>query len=240
MQPSSADRDLTAIRDLWPELVAAPGTRPRDSGTPRPLTAAEQAAQEERYAAEREDREKGAIGRGASPAPLDLDLLHVERTLAEDLCDLADRVASRVQRPPASVSARVESSRVWLTRGVRPVRIARPVLGPIPAEDPGRWRYNASHRHGAEWACTWLLGALDDGVPTLVLDDITTTARRILRQLRTALDHQTERYVGACPNPACGVDLAVAPDDDVVTCTGCRTAYGRRAWTRIARARGAA
>lgn len=188
---------LGKILDLWPELDTVPTGRRRN--IPRERTAEQRERWRERWEDELTDKQAGAIGRGASPAPCDLDQLQAKLDATAELCELADRVASRVQ--PA----------------------AEP--GPV---DPGHWDY--SHRHGAPWAVTWLLGALDRGLPTLVADDVAVTAAHVLRQLRVAVDGQTERSAGRCP---CGTPLTVADWDNVVTCPNCRTAYGRRDWLQL-------
>jgi len=189
---------LTEIRRLWPELDTTPTGRRHD--LPRAQTPEQRERARARWESERADQLAGHTGRGASPAPGNLDQLAAKISLGTELCELADRVASRIQRPAR--------------RGLI---------------DPGHWDY--THRHGAPWAITWLLGALADGVPALIADDIGNTARHVLQQLQRALDGQTERPAGRCP---CGTRLTVADWDDLITCTGCGTAYGRRDWIRLA------
>lgn len=195
---SPAEAALRAILDLWPELDVTPVGRRR--GLRPPPTAEQHALALERWQDELTDRQAGAIGRGASPAPIDLDQLGAKEPVTEIMCDLADRVAALVQRDD-------------------------------DVDDPGRWDYRSARRHGAPWACTWLLGALDRGVHPRTEDDITTTARHALRLLRRAVDGRNEYPAGHCT--ACGTALTMTADDRVIVCPNCRTAFGRQDWIRL-------
>lgn len=224
---STAADHLNRILELWAELDATPTRRRRD--TPRERTPQQRQRARERWEDELTDKLAGAIGRGASPAPCDLDQLQARIDLGNALCELADYVASWVQpaAPPAEVTW---YHRVSLDKGT-PTRTRIRVTTP----DPGHWDY--THRHGAQWACTWLIGALHRGVPPLVEDEVATAAREILRRVQHAIDGQRERPAGRCP---CGTRLTVADWDQLIVCTGCGTAYGRRDWLKLAAQPGAA
>ncbi|OPC83034.1 hypothetical protein B4N89_20695 [Embleya scabrispora] len=213
-----AIRDLTRILNTWPLLTGEPGTR-RPRPPRRELTPAEQLDRYVEWVAERREVELGIHGRGASPAPCDLDQLLAAHRLTADLCSLADRIAQAVQpaAPPSRVLRRLRHS---LVRGV-PARTYTELTG----ADPNRWDY--TWRHGAPWACLWLLGAVERGLPALLEDDVTSTAASVLRGVYAAIDGQEERYAGRCP---CGSTLTVAPGDDVITCGRCREARGRDDW----------
>lgn len=210
--------DLTRILNAWPLLTGEPGTR-RPRPPRRDLTHAEQVDRYVEWMEERREVELGIHGRGASPAPCDLDQLLAAHRLTADLCSLADRIAQTVQpaAPPSRVIHRTQHSLVRDT----PSRHYTELTG----ADPNRWDY--TWRHGAPWACLWLLGAVERGLPALLEDDVASTAASVLRGVYAAIDGQDERYTGRCP---CGATLTVAPGDDVITCGSCREARGRDDW----------
>ncbi|MFI6986066.1 hypothetical protein ACIBSV_46940 [Embleya sp. NPDC050154] len=217
-------RTLTDIHDLWPELTGEHGTRkprpPRAEPTPEQAEARAQA-----WAEERREVELGIHGKGASPAPCDLTQLMAAHRLTAELCALADHVASAVQ-PAAEPSRIVHRLRHSLVRGVP----SRPYTE-LTGADPNRWDY--TWRHGAPWACVWLIGVVEGGVPPLVLDHVASTAAHVLRGLYAALDGAHQRSAGRCP---CGTPLTVSPGDSVITCTGCHEARGRTDWLGLAAA----
>ncbi|MGR7002792.1 hypothetical protein ACU686_40415 [Yinghuangia aomiensis] len=210
---------LTEIRNLWPELDNVPTGRRRD--LPRALTAEQRERARERWEDEITDKLAGAVGRGASPAPCNLDQLQAKLDLTADLCDLADRVASRVGAHPSTPQW---VHHVSLTRGIP----SGPRLERLPT-GPGRWDY--THSQGAAWTLRWLTAAVDAGVPPLVADDITATARHVLRQIQRALDGQREHFAGRCTN--CGTPLAVTDWDEEIACPGCPNTYSHRGLLRL-------
>lgn len=222
MQRDDTIRDLTDISDLWPELTGEQGTRkPRPARRePTPEQAEARAAA---WAEERREVELGIHGKGASPAPCDLNQLMASHTLTAELCALADEVASAVQ-PAAEPSRVVQRLSVSLVKGV-PSKAYTELTG----ADPNRWDY--TWQHGAPWALVWLIGAVEAGPPPLVADRVASTAAHVLRGITAAIDGERERPAGKCP---CGTPLTVAPGDPLITCTGCHEARGRTDWLSLA------
>lgn len=204
MQPDATIRDLKSIRRILPSLTGELGTRrpprPRREPTPEVLQ-----ARQELWAEERHEVELGIHGRGASPAPCDLDAAPAAERIRGDILDLADHIASAAQAPPDPT-------------------------------DPRAWHYAESWRHGTDWAITWIIGRLEDGVAPTTLIYAASRARSILRSLEAAIQGERALPAGVC---ACGVRLAVAAGDKVIVCPECGKATGPRQWVRLALAAGA-
>ncbi len=220
---------LSTIRRLWPLLDTTPGRGRRDPV--RETTAAARARALERWQDEQTDKLAGAVGRGASPAACNLDVVDTKITVQERLFELADQVAERTQLPEPR-PRRQRITRVSLSRVVSSVVIHRQ---PDTWPDDDRWRYSASYGRGVPWACTWLINAYANSLPIDLNDAVDAAAEACAHRVRTAYEGQTVRDAGPCP--ACRTPMTVAPWDELITCPGCRTSYGRRQWLRIAAGR---
>lgn len=99
-------------------------------------------------------------------------------------------------------------------------------LEPADIPDAERWRYNASWRHGAPWACMWLAGALA-WLPARNLDHVTATTRILRRRVDQALGiaQREDPIPREC---FCGGRLVLrhgGPDIPAVLCRGCGTIW---------------
>lgn len=199
MQATAAINDLHTIRRILPDLTGEPGTRrpPRPHREPTPEV---RQARYDLWMEERREVELGIRGRGASPAPCDLDAAPSAARIRQDILDLADHLASAAQAAP-------------------------------DPDDPRAWHYERSWAHGADWAITWIIGRLEDGVRPPVLDYVASRARSILRSLEAAIQGERGLTAGVCP---CGERLTVAAGDRLIRCAECGRSTGPRQWLRLA------
>jgi hypothetical protein len=204
VQLDNTIRDLKSIRRIMPSLNGQMGTRrpprPRREPTPEVLQ-----ARYDLWIEERHEVQLGIHGRGASPAPCDLDAAPAAERIRADILDLADHIASAAQAPP-------------------------------DPDDPRAWHYAESWRHGIDWAITWIVGRLEDGVSPATLDYAASRARSILRTLEAAIQGERALIAGVC---ACGERLTVAVGDLVIVCPECGRSTGPRQWMRLALSMGA-
>jgi hypothetical protein len=222
---------LTTIVTRWPDLTDALTTRqnrewPPAMGITRILDRddrAERAAQERLERREYGDR---LAALGASPAPIDLNIVDVMRDVEQQLVYLADITAAEIQRP-----AMAHAPANWLP--IEQERRNR--LADQDAADPRRWRY-PGHR-SAIYAAAWLAARLEQQpgpflpLGSLRADRITRVAAQAAEQVERALAiaRRAERLDRPCP--ACRGVLVVEGGDGqppAVRCEGC-------GWSRTAK-----
>lgn len=95
----------------------------------------------------------------------------------------------------------------------------------IPATE--RWHWNASWRHGAPWACTWLTGALT-WLPVAQRDHVASTAAVLRRRVDTTLGLQRRTDPITARTCFCGGRLVLrhgGPQIPEVQCLGCGTVW---------------
>ncbi|WP_435643382.1 hypothetical protein ACR9VJ_18215 [Streptomyces sp. H49] len=217
--------DLDTITDRWATLQERAGTRPATTWPPamgitRLMTEEERAEQ----AAERADTAPDAPG--ARPAPVDVDVLDIMRTIETGLITAADWVASRVQRPPFQAP----TGRGWSDD----VHRASVLLAAKDAADPRRWKYTGQRTapEAAEWLALRLRGGagpfrgLDEGERRAVAEVAASGAALIRKALGDA--RQRTAVPQPCPLP-CGGQLVLEGGDGappVVLCEDCG-----RTWT---------
>lgn len=145
--------------------------------------------------------------------------------------ELADVAAGHVGRgaSPAAADIPILDTRADIKRAILDLadQVASDTQPPPHPDDDSAWHY--TRRRDLDWACSWLGWQLDTAPPRAA-DHIASTARTIAQQLQAAIDGQSERPAGTC---RCGVRLTVADWDDLIVCTGCRTAYGRCDWIHL-------
>jgi hypothetical protein len=220
----TAATHLTTVITRWPDLVDALTTRqnpgwPPAMGITKVLDREDQA---ERAAQERlERREYGdrLVTLGASPAPIDINIVDVMQTVEADLVYLADVIAAEVQRAPIS-----RAPAHWLLCD----QLRRNKLAREDRDDPRRWRYPGYR--DAPTAATWLrdrlAGAPGPFLPlgSIRADRITTVAAQAAEHIERALAlaRRSDRLDRPCPH--CRGVLVVEGGDGqppAVRCENC-------------------
>ncbi|MGW4883385.1 hypothetical protein [Streptomyces murinus] len=220
----TAADDLDIITDRWTTLQERAGTRPTTTWPPamgitRLMTEEERAEE----AAERADTAPDAPG--PRPAPVDVDVLDLMKTIETGLITAADWLASRVQRAPF----RAPTGRGWSDD----VHRASVLLAAKDAADPRRWRYTGSRTapEAAEWLALRLrdqpgpFRRLDEG-ERLAVAEVAASGATLIRK---ALGDARQRTAVPQPCPLCGGQLVLEGGDGappVVRCEDCG-----RAWT---------
>lgn len=222
---TAAVADLRSIREQWGDLLGAIDQPPAPEWPPRETRSFLTLAAEPRT-----DTPPGPrVGRlpltlREHPAPLNLGALDAALSVETALFDLADRIASVVQRsirhvPVPNVGARV-----------------RTIAHPDDIADPNRWHYvtptsPGSRANGLHWAACWiedrlaaatataLHGRLSSLIADSMADDI-ATARRVMAR---ALGRDGRVTVLPAPCPWCHGELTARttsgdPMAAVVTC----------------------
>ncbi|WP_018561698.1 MULTISPECIES: zinc ribbon domain-containing protein [unclassified Streptomyces] len=208
--PTAAARaadDLAAIREQWPDLLAAIDRAPAAEWPPRESRGFldQHPADGERARPHPDNRAPLVIRE--HPAPLNLNALDAAVTIERSMFELADSLAAVVQRAIYRHPAQTSSGRTVAAVDVR------------DRADPRRWHYAAptspgSRRHGLQFAALWCEGRLlgeDVGdlftpVPEHLLDEAADTARHAVDLVDRALGRDT-RTTTLDPCPYCGGDL---------------------------------
>lgn len=215
---------LRAIREQWGDLLAAIDTPPPAEWPPREL----------HHTLHAIDPDTPTIGRlpltlREHPAPLNLGALDAACAIERALFDLADHLASVIQR---SIST------------------------PADRTDPNRWHYRTptwpgSRANGLHWCAVWLEKRLtDEGadkaywpLSLFLADEVATEVAAAHRVMARALGRDGRDTVLPAPCPWCGGELTARthsgdPMAAVVTCgtgptCGAPTVYddrARRTW----------
>ncbi|WP_405676881.1 hypothetical protein OG292_19740 [Streptomyces sp. NBC_01511] len=183
----------------------------------------------------REDRDTEQIGE--RPVPLRLHILDTTRAVETALLQLADDIASEIQR------AAITSSR---PSSLDPIQFDIERLAARDALDPARWRYNRSPRT-ATTAAQWLRSRAhgEAGPCTPLTDD----HRQLLNHVATEAARRVEQLLGAerrhdvmpRPCPWCTGPLTLhhgGDEPEFVTCDNghhctapVRVVDGRRIWS---------
>lgn len=243
---------LRALREQWGDLLAAIQTRPADVWPPvRSIT--------RELARTDEPEPPAAVGRlplvlREYPAPLNTDALDCAVSIEREVFDLADRIATTIQRPVRRehVPMLRDPYYVYVDAADRdhPARWHLPThrdAGPADIASAG------SRTYGLHWACVWVEGRVLDEpeddlfapLPVRLLDDAHAVASRSLARLERTLNRDTRTTPLPAPCPWCGSGLIGRntggdPQAAIVWCTGGRAcgapveldAFGRRHWAR--------
>lgn len=223
---ATAVADLRAIREQWGDLLAAIDQPPPQEWPPRETRSFLTKAAEPRT----DTPPSPQVGRlpltlREHPAPLNLGALDAAMEIEWALFDLADRIASVVQRSIRQVPVPNLGPR------------ARWIADPADYSHPDRWNYvtptsPGSRALGLHWACVWIedrLAAtasteLHQRVPELVAEEaaeeFVAAARRVMQR---ALGRDGRVTAAADPCPWCHGTLTMRttsgdPDDATVTC----------------------
>ena len=243
--------DLAAVRESWGDLLAAIAEPPRAAewmpyerrGFLDQLAANDRANDDQTLA-------EAAVGRlplilREHPAPADLRALDAALAVEEDVFEMCDTVAERVQLPARDRHGR------W-TLGSDP---SDPRLWSLPTyrdAGPTTIASTGSRVFGLHWAAVWLEGrALDDRAdrdlfaptPATLVDQIAEVARTARRRVEGALGRTVRTITLDESCPFCRVGRITVhngggdPRQAVATCsTGpscpapAETERGRRAW----------
>ncbi|WP_030267924.1 hypothetical protein [Streptomyces sp. NRRL B-24484] len=243
-QPTApAGDDLRYIAHHWPTLRAA-----LQVGTPRtwpPVMGIDRMDCDDDQAEETgsELAERTPLAPGERPAPLRVGVLDALSEISEELCTLADGLASAIQRPPFVVSS--ASARDY---AAREIALATAAMAERDRTDPRRWQIRGrlradggTHRDGG-LAALWLLARLDnplgDGPFRRILPTEITRIRTAAAGIRRRIDRilgdleQAEQQPTGIPC-ACGGELAITnnrdDDDFEVTCGSCGTRWSGEA-----------
>lgn len=150
-----------------------------------------------------ERAERTALAPGTRPAPLRVNVLDTLIELEAELLDLADQIASAVQRAPFTLHAASP-----FDERARDIALATAAMAERDRTDPRRWRFNLGPRT-AEHAANWLADRCDG--PTGPHRALTYAEGRqvayVARQVRQRLDRalgETERRAVTAFDCACG------------------------------------
>lgn len=225
----TAATDLQHIATNWPllrELLAArtPNIWPpagRMTDHQRDLDQLDTEIEQLHQQAAIERAERTALAPGQRPAPLRVAILDLLADLDTELIQLADEIASAVQRPAFTTTIRSASPNDQVARSLA-------LMGLKDQQDARRWRYNMTGRTGAT-AATWLAGRLDgaDG-PFAPLSDqqrirIATTAASCRARLDRTIgaDGPTRTPLGQTCGCGGQLEMLTGPGAPVIRCTRC-------------------
>lgn len=228
---TTAQDNLRHIATQWPALrellqTRTPSTWPpagRMADHQRNLDQDDEATELLHQQAQAERAERTALAPGTRPAPLRVSVLDTVTELETELLELADAIASAVQRPAFTTTVRSASPLDEVARSLA-------LMGLKDQQDARRWRFNMATRDG-QHAATWLADRLDgEAGPFRPLSDqqradITAVARTVRRRLDRALG-EGERRAPTAWNCACGGQLWIisgTDSDDRLECEKCGT-----------------
>lgn len=231
-----AAADLQTVIDRWGDLADMVGT-PATLTWPPAGIAAYMAALDEldgeslealRQARADEKADRAGEDLGDRPTPVRLRVLDAQHAVGSALSELADQLASEVQRPAASrVRAAGPGDRVGLALSTATVQ---------DQADRRRWSWTDTRTREAPWAAAWLLARLEDAPGPFARltgeqrDRIARVAAGAAERILAALEEARRARTVSLPCPApCGGRLEVHGGDGrdpSVTCTECG-----RTWT---------
>ncbi|MEV7205732.1 MULTISPECIES: hypothetical protein [unclassified Streptomyces] len=244
---AQAADDLAAVREQWGDLLAAIAEPPRRAD----WMPYERRGFLDQLAADDRTPDAPAVGRlpltiREHPAPLNLAALDAALAVEEDVFEMCDAVAERVQLP-----ARDPHGRWALGRDT-----SDPRLWHLPTHrdaGPTTIASTGSRLYGLHWAAVWLQGrALDDDpddralfarTPAPLVKQIAAVARAARRRVEGALGRELRTITLDEPCPFCKAGRITVhngggdPRAAVATCStgpSCpapvTTERGRRAW----------
>ncbi|MET7811767.1 hypothetical protein ABZT26_13015 [Streptomyces sp. NPDC005395] len=244
---AQAAADLAAVREQWGDLLAAIAEPPRRAD----WMPYERRGFLDQLAADDRTPDAPAVGRlpltiREHPAPLNLAALDAAKAVEEDVFEMCDAVAERVQLPARDPHGR------W-TLGSNP---SDPRLWHLPTyrdAGPTTIASTGSRLYGLHWAAVWLQGrALDDDpddralfarTPAPLVEQIAAVARAARRRVEGALGREARTITLDDACPFCKAGRIVVhngggdPRAAVATCStgpSCpapvTTERGRRAW----------
>jgi hypothetical protein len=225
---TTADHLHTVINH-WPDLQAALGTTQADTWPPVmgiARLAEHLAADDDRQALRALERSPDQIGTTA--APLRIAVLDVMTAVDEQLVDVADQLASAIQRSGTTMEVRSAGPGDDISLQLKTLILKDQV-------DARRWSWTDPRRRTAPYAAAWLL-ARPDGAPGPFRkltgaqhDQIAGAARDAAGQVEEALEMARRTQVLDRPCPHCRGVLRIEGgdgQDPAVRCRGCG-----RTWT---------
>ncbi|MGW5408996.1 hypothetical protein [Streptomyces spiralis] len=219
---------LQTVINHWPDLQQSLATNQADSWPPVmgiARLADHLRADDDRQQLRALERSPDQIGTTA--APLRIRILDTMRTLDEQLVDVADQIASSIQRAPASP--------IRSTGPGDDVALQLATLILKDTHDARRWSFTDPRLRTAPFAAAWLLARYEDApgpfrrVSGVHRDQITTAARHAALQVHEALEMARRTQVLDRPCPHCRGVLRIEGGDGTlpaVRCKGCG-----RTWT---------
>ncbi|MGW4648064.1 hypothetical protein [Kitasatospora sp. NPDC004289] len=224
--------NLRTIADRWTDLRELLQTRTPQTWPPAGRLADHQADldQDDPDATELlhqqaavERAERTALAPGTRPAPLRVGVLDALVEMEAELLELADQIASAVQRAPFTLHAASP-----FDERARDIALATAAMAERDRTDARRWRFNLGPRT-AEHAAAWLADRLDGPAgPHRALTyaegrQVAYVARAVRQRLDRALGETERRAVTNFPC-GCGGQLDIvagAGGEDRLECQQC-------------------
>ena len=220
---------LAQIVGHWPDLedaLAAPNVSSWPPAGLRHHLAATSRRDDVEERAKLRSLERSPEQLGETAAPIRIDVLDVMREVTEQLVDLADHTAARIQRPAMSHAPRTMPA---------VDRARRNELADEDAADSRRWRYVG--QRSAVDAATWLADRLQAvpgpfrPLPSLQAEHIGRVAQTAAQRVLSAVELTRHSRRLDRPCPVCRGQLRVSGGDGTppaVTCRDCG-----RCWREI-------
>ncbi|MGW6009683.1 hypothetical protein [Streptomyces sp. NPDC055210] len=224
----TAAAHLQTVINLWTDLQQALGTTQADTWPP--VMGIARLAEHLKTDDDRQEQralERSPDQIGATAAPLRIQILDTMRALDEQLVDVADQIASSVQRPPERAVVRTAGPGDNIGLRLKTLILKDQV-------DARRWSLTDPRLRTAPYAAAWLL-ARHDGAPGpfrkltgLQRADIESAAARAAGQIEQALEMTRRTQVLDRPCPHCRGVLRIEGgdgQDPTVKCRGCGRAW---------------
>ena len=221
---------LQTVINHWTDLQQALGTQQADTWPPvMGIARLHEHLRADEKATELRALERSPDQIGATTAPLRIAILDTMTSIDRQLVDVADYIASAVQRPAIT--------RPPITNRTDTVGLQLAALALADTTDARRWSYTDPRRRSAPFAAAWLLGRIEDGpgpfrmLTAIQHDEITRVAGRAARAIARALEMTRQTQALERPCPRCRGVLRIEGGDGrapTIRCGGC----GRK-WTGI-------
>lgn len=219
----TAATHLQTVINHWTDLQDALATNQADTWPPvMGIARLAEHLRADDQAVEQRALERSPDQIGATAAPLRIQILDTMTALDEQLVDVADQIASSVQRPP--------TKQVQI-RSAGPgddVALQLSTLILKDQVDVRRWSWTDPRLRTAPYAAAWLL-ARHDGAPGPFRkltgpqrDDIATAAARAADQVEQALEMTRRTQVLDRPCPHCRGVLCIEGGDGQDPAVRCR------------------
>lgn len=234
---TTAQQHLAVVVRHWEDLTDALGTPNTVTWPPSGLAAYlteldkldadEVAAARQARLEDRADRPYDALGE--RPVPIRVSVHDTMRTVELALLDLADQIASAVQRPPARIRSAGPGDEIGQRLSL---------AAAADQADPARWSYVPHPTRTAVFAAVWLQQRLEDAhgpfrpLNVLHVDRITSIARSSAERVESALDMSRRTREVQTPCPHCRGTLRVEGGDGqppAVRCTSSLCGWKRTA-----------
>ncbi|ELP64178.1 hypothetical protein PV735_05415 [Streptomyces turgidiscabies] len=213
----------------WTDLQAALGTNQADTWPPvMGIARLHEHLRADEAAVELRALERSPEQLGATAAPLRIAILDTMASLDQQLVDVADQIASSVQRPRLNLQVRSAGPGDDIALQLKTLILKDEV-------DERRWSWTNPRLRAAPYAAAWLLARYEDApgpfrkLSGLQHTDIESAAAQAAEQVDQALEMTRRTQVLDRPCPHCRGVLRIEGgdgQDPAVKCRGC----GRK-WT---------